>query len=217
LSERARRQDPNLSARGVAIVAWTGMRGVVSLAAALALPLQTSAGTPFPYRDLIIFLTFAVILVTLVGQGLSLPLLIRQLRLTGAEDGDQEEAEARFGAIDAALQRLDQLEGEDWTRDEALAYMRRYYGKRRSMIATRFNRLDETHHADGHQHEHADGADHLTEHRDRQNAFRRLQEEMLTAERSTLVRLRNVGTINDQTLRAIQRDIDIEELRLTAS
>jgi monovalent cation/hydrogen antiporter len=215
LSRAVRRADPYPPWQAVAMIAWTGMRGVVSLAAALSLPLQTQARTAFPFRDLIIFLTFAVILVTLLGQGLTLPALIRALRISGGQDGDQEEVEARFEAIQAALQRLDELEGEDWTRDEALAYMRRYYGKRRSMVATRFNRIDEEHEKDGH--EHPDGADHLADHQERRSSFQRLQQEMLTAERDMLVRLRNRGTINDQTLRSIQRDLDLEELRLVAS
>ena len=83
-------------------------------------------------------------------------------------------------------------------------------------MATRFNQLDEEAHGpDGHQH--ADGADHLADHRQREDAFRRLQNELISAERSTLLGLRNRGEINDQTLRAIQRDLDLEELRLTAS
>jgi CPA1 family monovalent cation:H+ antiporter len=215
LSRRVRQRDPYPPWRQVTIVAWTGMRGVVSLAAALSLPLQTSGHAPFPDRDLAIFLTFAVILVTLVGQGLTLPLLVRALRLSASEEEQQEEADARFRAIEAAVDRLAELEDEEWTRDDALAYMRRYYGKRRTMLATRFNRIEDGHGEDGH--EHGDGADHLVEHRDRRNSFRRLQQELLAAERNAVVRLRNRGTINDQTLRAIQRDLDLEELRLAAS
>src|SRR5919202_3302632 len=212
LSQRILGRDPYPSPRAVTVVAWTGLRGVVSLAAALSLPLTTASGAAFPNRDLIVYLTFAVILVTLVGQGLTLPALIRALRLSGAGDGEQEEVEARFQAIDAAVQRLEELETEDWTRDEALAYMRHYYGKRRSHVATRFNRLDEAHEADGH--DHPDGTDHLTEHRQRQEAVSRLQRELVSAERNTLLGLRNQGPTNDQTLRAIQRDLDLEELRL---
>jgi Na+/H+ antiporter len=215
LSERIRSRDPYPPWRQVTLVAWTGMRGVVSLAAALSLPLQTRAGAAFPFRDLIIFLTFAVILVTLVGQGLTLPVLIRALGISAGEEGVQEEADARFEAIDAALQRLNELQGEDWTRDDALTYMRRYYGKRRSMVATRFNRIDDDHGTDGHVH--PDGADHLADHQERRSSFQRLQQEMLTAERDALLQLRNRGSINDQTLRAIQRDLDLEELRLVAA
>lgn len=215
LIRRIRDRDPYPSWRAIAVVAWTGMRGVVSLAAALALPLQTSAGTPFPGRDLILFLTFVVILVTLVGQGLSLPAVIRALRLSGAGAEEQEEAEARFEAIEAAMRRLEELETEDWTRDDALEYMRRYYGKRRTLVATRFGRLDDTHGPDGHQH--PEGSDHVADHRERRDMFRRLQQELLSAERTMVVRLRNRGTINDQTLRAIQRELDLEELRLATS
>jgi CPA1 family monovalent cation:H+ antiporter len=215
LSPRIRRRDPYPSWRAVAVVAWTGMRGVVSLAAALSVPFQTSTGTPFPNRDLIIFLTFVVILGTLVGQGLSLPALIRALKLSGGAEEQQEEADARFQAMDAAVQRLGELEAEGWTHDDALTYMRRYYAKRRTVTATRFDRLDDVHGPAGH--DHPDGSDHLAEHRERRDAFQRLQAELLSAERNALVRLRNRGTINDQTLRAIQRDLDVEELRMTAS
>lgn len=207
--------DPYRSWQQVAVVAWTGMRGVVSLAAALSLPLQTNGGAPFPYRDLIVLVTFVVILVTLVGQGLSLPLLIRALGLSSANEGQQEEVEARFQALDSALQRLEQLDGEDWTNPDALNYMRRYYGKRRKTLNTRFGLVDDDHESDGH--EHADGADHLEDHRQRHDTFRRVQEEVLSAERDTLVDLRNQGTINDLTLRTIQRDLDLEELRLANS
>jgi CPA1 family monovalent cation:H+ antiporter len=172
---------------------------VVSLAAALSVPFQTSTGTPFPNRDLIIFLTFVVILGTLVGQGLSLPALIRALKLSGGAEEQQEEADARFQAMDAAVQRLGELEAEGWTHDDALTYMRRYYAKRRTVTATRFDRLDDVHGPAGH--DHPDGSDHLAEHRERRDAFQRLQAELLSAE----------------TLRAIQRDLDVEELRMTAS
>ena len=85
------------------IVAWSGMRGGVSLAAALAIPLETDAGAPFPERDLIIFITFCVILVTLVGQGLTLPLLIRKLGVHDDGAEEQEELHARLTAAKAAL------------------------------------------------------------------------------------------------------------------
>ena len=103
------------------VSAWAGMRGAVSLAAALALPLETDAGAPLPGRELILFITFAVILVTVVGQGLSLPYLIRRLGVT--EDGAEEEAEeaqARWTASRAALDRLDELAVEEWTLDDTI-------------------------------------------------------------------------------------------------
>src|SRR5204863_9925706 len=100
-----RRRDPYPKWQHVTIVAWTGMRGVVSLAAALALPLTTKDGSAFPGRDLILFLTFAVILTTLVVQGLSLPRLIRWLGVEDDRAAEKEEREARLKANEAALAR----------------------------------------------------------------------------------------------------------------
>jgi NhaP-type Na+/H+ or K+/H+ antiporter len=102
-AQRARRAG----ARGRLLVAWSGMRGAVSLAVALALPLTTAAGGPFLGRDLIVFLTFAVILVTLVGQGLSLPALIRRLQISQGDADADEELHARLVATKAALTQID--------------------------------------------------------------------------------------------------------------
>ncbi len=205
LSRWLRTRDPNPGWRNVVIVAWTGMRGVVSLAAALSLP-------AIPGRDLILLVTFIAILVTLVLQGLSLPMLLRGLGV--ADDGEavEEELEARTRSIDAALGRLEELAGEDWTRDDAITWMRTYYGKRRKMVDTRFGRLDHDHSPDGHHHE--DGQDHLEAHRAVQEGWRRLRQELLTAERSTLVKLRNAGVIGDDVLHRVERDLDLEEVRL---
>src|SRR5262249_28595693 len=105
--------------------AWSGMRGAVSLAAALALPFETDAGTPLPGRDLILFLTFAVILFTLVGQGLTLPLLVRRLRIPREEDVEErEEIRARLLVAGAALERLDALEREEWTNSDTVGRVR---------------------------------------------------------------------------------------------
>ena len=123
-SQRARRANwPNRF-----IGSWAGMRGAVSLAAALALPLHTHAGDPLPGRELIQFITFALILVTVVGQGLTLPWLIRRLGVI--EDGTEEEHEelrARLVIARAALDRVDELEAEDWTRDGTVERVRRLY------------------------------------------------------------------------------------------
>jgi monovalent cation/hydrogen antiporter len=204
-----RRRDPYPGWRNVVIAGWTGMRGVVSLAAALSLP--ALAG-----RDLMLFVTFSVILVTLVLQGLTLPLLMRKLGV--ADDGAaiEEEVEARTRTIDAALARLESLEAEDWTRPEGVAYMRHYYGKRRKTMDVRFGRLDHQHTAEGHHHEDGqeDGDDHLAAHRATQDGWRRLRQELLATERSTLVGMRNAGTIGDEVLHRVERDLDLEEVRL---
>ena len=107
LSARIRERDPTPSWRSIAVVGWCGMRGVVSLAAALAVPHTLPSGAEFPERDLILFFTFAVILITLVGQGLSLPSLIRKLRVTAGHAEDYLEREARRTAAKAALTRIE--------------------------------------------------------------------------------------------------------------
>jgi monovalent cation/hydrogen antiporter len=114
LSRSIRERNPSPPWQQVAVIVYTGMRGAISLAAALAIPLTVQGGAPFPGRDLILFLTFCVILLTLVLQGLSLPLLIRSLGLAGAEDEEErEETEARLRAAEVALARLEVLADED--------------------------------------------------------------------------------------------------------
>lgn len=191
-----RERDPIPPWRNVAVLSWAGMRGVISLAAALALPETTAAGGPFPYRDLILFLTFAVILATLVIQGLSLPFLIRALGL--ADDGsvEREEVRARIGSADAALARLEELAEEEWVREDTAERVRGMYGYRRSRFVARKIGVDE----DGYE--------------ERSRAYQRLSRELLVAQRNALVRLRNEGTISDEALHRIERDLDLEETRL---
>jgi len=206
LSRRIRTSDPYPGWRNVLVIAWTGMRGVVSLAAALSLPRQ------FPGRDLLLLVTFVVILVTLVVQGLSLPVLLRWLRLGDDGAAMAEELEARTRTIEAALLRLDELAAEDWTRDDSVSYMQHYYVKRRKTVDTRFGRLDHEHTEDGHQHE--PGADHVEAHRAHLDGSNRLRRELLAAERASLLTLRNAGVIGDEVLHRVERDLDLEEIRL---
>jgi Na+/H+ antiporter len=214
LSRHIRTRDPYPGWRNVAVIGWTGMRGVVSLAAALALPLTVSGGRPFPGRDLVLLVTFAVILATLVGQGLSLPMLLRVLGV--ADDGAAvaEELEARMGGIEAALTRLDELGEEEWTSDKGVQWLRMYYGKRRKHVNTRFGLFDHDHEDGGHQHE--PGEDHVAAHRAHMDGVRRLRQELLTTERTTLIRMRNTGAIGDEVLRRVQHDLDLEEVQLLA-
>jgi CPA1 family monovalent cation:H+ antiporter len=178
------------------LVGWSGMRGAVSLAAALAIPFVTDAGGAFPARDLIIFLTYVVIFVTVVGQGLLLPLLIRVLRLDGEDDRDHE-AKARLKAARAALARIDELfDAEEWVREESALRMRRLYEFRVRRFQARFD----------------DGDDGAIE--DGSLAYQRLRREALEAERAEIIRLRNQGRINDAVMRRIERDLDLEDARL---
>jgi CPA1 family monovalent cation:H+ antiporter len=196
LSARLRRRDPYPSWRHVTIVAWTGMRGVVSLAAAMALPLATQDGRPFPGRDLILFLTFIVILATLVVQGLSLPLLIRWLGVKDDGSMEKEEREARLKANQAALARLDKLEQKDSAKDDALQRLRIEYEDHIRQVAG------------------ADPASAGTPLRRFSSEYERLSLLALDQERRTIIQLRNEDVINDEVLRRIQRDIDLAEARL---
>ena len=192
---RIRERDPSPPWRSVSVVAWTGMRGVISLAAALALPLQTAAGAPFPDRDLIIFLTFCVILATLVIQGLSLPVLIRALGLEDDHIGDKEETHGRIQIAEAALQRLDELADEGWVREDTTERIRGLYAYRRNRFASRF---------DGD----LEGVEELSA------AYQRLMVELLAAQRLRLITMRDEGSIGDEVMHRIERDLDLEESRL---
>jgi monovalent cation/hydrogen antiporter len=191
-SQRARR----VSARLRIVIGWSGMRGAVSLAAALALPLTTHGGAPFPDRDLIIFLTFNVIFVTLVLQGLTLPLVIRKLGVSEGGDGDQEEVMARMYATKAALQRIDELAHEDWTRDDTMERLRAMYEYRKRRFAARAGKIED----DGYE--------------DRSLAYQQILVSILAAEREALVALRNEGEISNEVMNRLLRDFDLEESRL---
>jgi monovalent cation/hydrogen antiporter len=179
-----------------AVTAWSGMRGAVSLAAALAIPLSTHSGAAFPERDLIIFLTFCVILGTLVVQGLTLPAVIRAFRIEPDHLDEHEDAKARIRAADAALARLEELEAEDWVRDDTAERMRGFYGFRKNRFSSRFD----------------DGDDGAIE--QQSLSYQRLRHELLEAERSAIVDLRRQGVISSDVERRLQRDLDLEDARL---
>ena len=171
------------------------MRGVVSLAAALALPLTTAAGTPFPFRAEIILIAFMVILVTLVLQGLSLPLLIRLLDLDEDRSIEYEERLARERAATAALDILDAMTSEEWPVPDHIDQLRTHYGRRlqRNVDIEAIN---------------TECTKVVTE------AFRRLRHETLTAERLAVITLRNDGVISDEILHRLEYELDVEALRI---
>jgi CPA1 family monovalent cation:H+ antiporter len=188
--------DDRPKSRRLAIVAWSGMRGSVSLAAALAIPLSTDAGRHFPDRDLVIFLTFAVIFGTLVLQGMTLKPLIRALGIEDDGEEEREEQKARIKASEAAIGRIDELADEDWTYDDSIDRARRLYGYRRDRFRARFDDED-------------DGG-----YEERSGQYQRLARELLDAQRRELLRLRNEGRISDEVRRRVERDFDLEESRL---
>ena len=196
LFKSLRKRDPCPSWKHVIIVAWTGMRGVVSLAAALALPLKTDDGSPFPGRDLILFLSFVIILATLVVQGLSLPPLIRWLGVEDDDSLEKEEREARLAANKAALARLHQVAEKDPAKADALKRLRIEYEDRiRQLEAASTNHTDKRL-------------------RLFSDEYERLSCVALKQERETILQLRNQEVINDEVLRRIQQDIDLAEARL---
>jgi CPA1 family monovalent cation:H+ antiporter len=198
LSAGIREREPYPTPRNVFLVSWAGMRGVVSLAAALALPLTTDSGAPFPERNLIIFLTFAVILATLVGQGLTLPLVIRGLGIVGDGGDDHDEAHARIIAAEAAVRRIESLAAEWPGHQELIDALRVQYDHRARDI--------ERHHSEGP----ADEAER------EQLEHRIIRSAVIEAEREALVGLRETGGVRDEVFRRIERDLDLEELRLEA-
>jgi CPA1 family monovalent cation:H+ antiporter len=196
MSAEFRRRSPHPPWRNVALVSWAGMRGVDSLAAALALPLVTRNGAPFPERGLIVFLTFSVILGTLVLQGLSLSPIIRWLEVREDHAQEEEELKARLRANQAALARITQI------------------AKSRRVDAAVFGRLRTEYEDRLHQlaaHELGNGKMKLSLYSPQ---YEQLSREGLEEERRTILHLRNERVINDHVLRRIQKDIDLAEARL---
>ena len=200
LFKSIRKKDPYPQWQHVAIIGWTGMRGVVSLAAALDLQTRNRAdGTPFPGRDLILFLTFVIILATLVVQGLSLPPLIRWLGVQDDGVVEKEEREARLKANLAALDRLKEVtEPEEGACEDALKRLIVEYEDHIQQIEA----VEE-------ESEKGDLPLRLFS-----NEYERLSHQALEVERRTIIQLRNDSVISDEVLRRIQRDIDLAEARL---
>jgi Na+/H+ antiporter len=189
------RNEKQPGVREIFVVGWTGMRGVVALAAALALPMTIADGSPFPQRNLIVFLTFCVIVVTLVLQGITLPPLVHALGLAGAVGPDCEEKEARRIVLEAALSHIQAAEAND-SEDSASVYehLAEHYRQRLAGLQA------------------AGGNREKMEDLDR---YLNLSLEALRVERDTAVQLRNEDRINDDVLRRIERELDLTESRLS--
>jgi monovalent cation/hydrogen antiporter len=184
---------PPPNPQGLVTIGWSGLRGVLTLAAALSLPIVTASGAPFPHRPAIIFMAYSVILATLVGQGLTLPVLIDRLGICDPGDGRSEEREARRILIDAALKALKQMppagdEGES----QAADLLKRYYRQRLRGLAdeesdkeaVEFNRR-----------------------------YQELYAQLRTIERQELMRLRQQNLFRESILRDIEKDLDLTDLR----
>jgi CPA1 family monovalent cation:H+ antiporter len=190
------RKDPAPPWQWPFALAFTGVRGIVSLAAALAIPFATDDGVPFPHRDLLLFLTFAVIIVTLVGQGLALPAVIRWLGLADAGRRERradraEEFDARRQAIGAASEALDKLLTERKLPDDIVQAIRGSHRERLKRIV---------HRTDG------DAA-----HRKRMALSDEVELLLIEAERREINELFRRGRLKDEARRIIERDLDLRE------
>ena len=181
--------------RGRIVTGWAGMRGAVSLAAALALPAD------FPARDQLLFITFAVILATLVLQGLTLPAVIRWAGLHDDGADAAEELLARRTATRAALERIDELEAEQWPYEDTLDRMRRLYNYRSRRLGARAGDLERN-----------DGDD--TDYEHRATKYQYVVRTVLDAQRHAIVELRNTGEISNEVMHRIERELDLEDERL---
>lgn len=196
-----KQSDPGPTSKEVFVVGWTGMRGVVALAAAISLPQTLGDGRPFAQRNLIIFLTFAVILVTLVLQGITLPSLIRALGLAKAEGSDEEELDARRELVGAAVLHLEAQVAK--TEDEDLKHgyedlLHRYRHRYTALC-------DECHATPEHERQAVE----------RYRKLGAIAVSTAQVEREVLIHLRDEGRIGDDVLRRLQRELDLTETRLT--
>ena len=196
IDRRPTQRAQRVGARWRLVMAWSGMRGAVSLAVALALPFTTDAGGGFAQRDLIVFLTFAVIFFTLVVQGLSLPALIRRLGVSDGGAEADEEVRARLVATKAAIEELDALADEEWTRDETVERMRALYEYRKRRFAARAGTIED----DGYE--------------DRSLVYQQMVQLVLGAQREALLRMRSDGKLSNEAMNRILRELDLEESRL---
>jgi CPA1 family monovalent cation:H+ antiporter len=192
MKDRKVASSPVIDWRDVVVIAWAGLRGGDTLAAALSVPLVTDAGAPFPVRHVIIFLAFSVIVVTLVGPGLSLSWLIRKLVVVGDDVEAREETLARKAVTEAAVTRLDELAGEEWAPTDLVTSLRQRHAHQLDLLKAGSDDSTAFEHVERHQ---------------------RLRREVLDAERAALLRLRDEGEIGDDVLRRVEQDLDLEEAR----
>ena len=210
IARRRRSKPAEPSWQEATFIGWTAMRGGDSLVIALALPLRAATGEPFPARDLIIFLTFAVIFDTLVLQGLTLKPLLRWLRLQDGGELDEEEAHARRVAAEVGLRRLDEEGRRDGVDPEVVGSLRKQYAARVDRWSARDR---DVHGAEDEDHRALADRDGSGAERDA-TGYRRLRAAMIDAERRAIVDLRDRGAIGDEVLRRVQRDLDLETMLL---
>jgi CPA1 family monovalent cation:H+ antiporter len=173
----------------VFLVAWTSMRGIVSLASALALPRVLADGTPLPYRSEILLVTMGVIVVTLLLQGLTLGPIIRAFKFTPDDRHHEEERLARREALRRGAEALEDISREPWVDQRDVEWLRNELRDRLRL------------------HEHHGGGT---------RGRRKLRITVMNAERRMLIRLRNEGAISDEVLRELEQELDLDAMRVGA-
>jgi len=213
--------EPLPSWRSILFIAWTGLRGADSLVLALSLPLQTASGARFPARDQIIFITFCVIFITLVVQGPTVAPFARLLGIRANDEEVAEEAHARLAAAEAGLRTLDAPAITSSQYPEVVRYLRQRHRQRARRWAAR---EQEPHDAESedvtHDHDHftiAPSHEAAAIDDRRGEEYRRVRSAMLHAETEAILDLRDRGVIDDDVMRRIQRDFDLETLLLETS
>jgi CPA1 family monovalent cation:H+ antiporter len=190
LFRRIRERDPYPPWQAPVVIAWAGVRGAVSLAAALALPADV------PQRDRIVFVTFVVILASLIGPIVTMPGLVRLIGIEDDGGADREDAKARIKAAEAALARIEEIAAEGWANEDSLDRARGQYRFRTNRFTSRLTG------------DNGDGSE------ERSVLYQRLRRELLDAERMAVHALRNEGRITEEVAQRVQRDIDLEDSRL---
>jgi CPA1 family monovalent cation:H+ antiporter len=195
------RRDPAPPWQWPFVIAFTGVRGIVSLAAALAIPLTTAAGEPFPDRDLVLILTFVVVLVTLVGQGLTLPWVVRALGLANAGRRERveervEEFQIRRQAIEAAVERLDALLADSGVPEDIVARLRSQHSERLKQVRHRSDEADDQ--------------------KKRVLLGDKVELLLITAERNIINERYRRGELRDEARRRIERELDLREAHLAS-
>jgi CPA1 family monovalent cation:H+ antiporter len=195
IRRRLHQPRPSFTKRELFVIGWSGMRGVLGLAAALALPETLHNGARFPERNAIIFLTFSAIFATLVLQGLSLPFIIRRLGLGGKETAGHEETEARREMLQGALDELDRMKEENGgALTEIEAQMQRFYQQRLAFL---------------HNHANGDGSIPMST-----TEYESIGQRLRAVERSIALKLRDENKIHDEVLRSLERELDLLDARV---
>ncbi len=197
LSKKIRQMEPRPSWKAVFIIGWTGMRGVVSLAAALALPVTMENGQPFPQRDMILFITFVVIMFTLLFQGLTLPYIVRKLNIPSSDQEEIEEQLARVKLASSVILHIEENFAIGVVHDDVLNQVKNKYELKINHLHRKVRTEDST--------------------KDTSELFHQLhgmQKELLKVERGAILEMHQQGSVSEEVLRRLEYELDLEESRL---